>query len=268
MRHLGDGVNEHCRPCSFERPPARTCTKAWFCDFCHLHGNDRRLRRKGITAQRAQAQQAQQERDRKREAEAVDLSKLFLPPGLDVPPGLGKQDHSGGISTATTTMHSVETLPDFSGVYGRNGGSFSVESLPSVRIPGLGNWAAPVPPMPSAPAWSTDSLPSWATMSPRNAAGVMASTDSLPSVQFGSMESLAHLCTKTDQRFPSMENLAHLVAKPEQRFPSMENLAHLVAKQEHRALALDSLTWPLAEPAPLTTFNLPEGAIVAARFSL
>jgi hypothetical protein len=36
-RHAVFGpCKERCRPCMFERWPGR-CTKAWLCDFCHLH---------------------------------------------------------------------------------------------------------------------------------------------------------------------------------------------------------------------------------------
>jgi len=36
-RHAVFGpCKEMCRPCMFERWPGR-CTKAWLCDFCHLH---------------------------------------------------------------------------------------------------------------------------------------------------------------------------------------------------------------------------------------
>mmetsp|Transcript_55066 Transcript_55066/g.131223 ORF Transcript_55066/g.131223 Transcript_55066/m.131223 type:complete len:189 (+) Transcript_55066:112-678(+) len=35
-KHIISGSGEHCRPCMFERRAGR-CSKAWLCDFCHLH---------------------------------------------------------------------------------------------------------------------------------------------------------------------------------------------------------------------------------------
>lgn len=204
VRHAGDGVNEHCRPCSFERPPARMCTKAWFCDFCHLHGNDRRLRRKGMsaTAQRPQ----------------TDYSKTFFS-GRDLhtnPPGLrpqrslrqegsfqsyggcGKQD--GASSTSSTMLSLPEALLRMSG---------SLDSLPSVANV-RSTTAESLPPLSMARLFGTPSLDSLPVV--RGGIPVSSmSLDSLPQASSSwagavsrSMDSLPQACSRnTWQRAPA-----------------------------------------------------------------
>lgn len=106
--HLDDGQNPFCRPCSFERPPTRTCTKSWFCDFCHLHAPERQERRKAAAAAK-----------KARRTEEVDLSKLRNP--------LDTTQASDIFATTTTSLPSVS-------------GAATNESLPTMAtLPHLSN---------------------------------------------------------------------------------------------------------------------------------
>lgn len=46
-KHVVFGPSKECRPCMFERWPGR-CTKAWLCDFCHMHAT-KSFRKKDVT---------------------------------------------------------------------------------------------------------------------------------------------------------------------------------------------------------------------------